>query len=78
MCVRERERERGGGGGGGGERGWGRSNVPQNSPTVLCEPTFRPPIKNSWIRPCKCWREVGWNKSRLLRKMHLKFLKTID
>ena len=36
-----------------------RSNLPQKSSTVLCEPKFgpsppppHPPIKNFWIRPC--------------------------
>ena len=32
---------------------WGRSNLPQKSPTVLSEPEFgTPPVKNSWICPC--------------------------
>ena len=32
---------------------WGRSNLPQKSPTVLSEPKFGPPlIKTSWIRTC--------------------------
>ena len=33
---------------------WERSNLPQKSSTVLSEPKFGPPIKNSWIRPCIC------------------------
>ena len=36
---------------------WGKSNLPQKSSTVLSEPKFgpppTPPMKNSWISPCK-------------------------
>ena len=50
---------------------WGRSNLPQKSPTVRSEPKFRPPpIKNSWIRPCdstttgSCYPPISFHRRR--------------